>query len=153
MPSPFAPLSRPTAAGRAARHLLACAALLTAASASAFDLTVTLMGATSAAGAIRAALYTDEASWLKEDRSLQARSTPADRAGAVLVFRGLPAGRYAVSAFHDENDNDRLDTNLLGIPSEPYGFSRDARGRFGPPAFTDAVLDLKADQAITLQLK
>ena len=41
------------------------------------------------------------------------------RVGVIhLVARDLPPGRYAVNAFHDENDNGKLDTNLVGIPSE-----------------------------------
>ena len=41
---------------------------------------------------------------------------------------------------HDENDNKKLDTNLIGIPKEGFGYSKDAMGRFGPPKFDDAVL-------------
>jgi len=51
----------------------------------------------------------------------------------------VPPGVYAVAAIHDRNGNGRLDTNLLGMPKEPYGFSRAARGRFGPPSFEDAA--------------
>ena len=45
----------------------------------------------------------------------------------------LAPGRYALSAFHNENDNGELDTNLLGVPSEGYGFGNDASAAFGPP--------------------
>ena len=40
---------------------------------------------------------------------------------------------------HDENDNHKLDTNWIGIPTEGYGTSRDAVGKFGPPSFKDAA--------------
>ena len=63
------------------------------------------------------------------------------RAGTwQLVFPDLPDGRYAVSVMHDENANGDLDTNLLGIPVEGYGFSNDAMGIMGPPAFGDASM-------------
>lgn len=61
----------------------------------------------------------------------------------VLVFSDVPAGRYAISAYHDENDNNKLDRNFIGIPSEGHGFSRDAKGRRGPPEFDDAVLEIR----------
>ena len=48
-----------------------------------------------------------------------------------FVFTGLPAGRFAVAVFHDENDNGEIDTDFLGIPKEGYGFSRGATGMFG----------------------
>ena len=60
---------------------------------------------------------------------------------AVCTFRGVPSGRYAISAFHDANEDGELDTNLFGIPSEGYCASRGARGTFGPPSFADAAFD------------
>ncbi len=53
----------------------------------------------------------------------------------------LPPGRYAVQVVYDRNANGRLDKNLLGIPTEPVGFSRNARGRFGPPRFRQVAID------------
>jgi uncharacterized protein (DUF2141 family) len=47
-------------------------------------------------------------------------------------------GVYGISAYHDENSNDELDTNFLGMPVEDYCASRNARGTFGPPSFDDA---------------
>ena len=57
-----------------------------------------------------------------------------------FVLRDLPPGRYAVNAFHDENDNGELDTNLVGIPSEGYGFANDPGAAFGPPDFEAAAV-------------
>lgn len=57
----------------------------------------------------------------------------------------LPPGAYAVTSFCDVNGNGQLDTNLVGKPTEPYGFSRNARGRFGPPDWDDAAFDLGED--------
>lgn len=71
-----------------------------------------------------------------------------------FVLRDLPPGRYAVAAFHDENGNGDLDTNLLGIPSEGVGFANDAPSNFGPPDFESAALtlgDAPAAAAMTLR--
>ena len=57
-----------------------------------------------------------------------------------LVFPDLADGRYAVSVMHDENGDGALDTNLLGVPTEGYGFSNDATGIMGPPEFSDALV-------------
>jgi uncharacterized protein (DUF2141 family) len=54
-------------------------------------------------------------------------------------FTGLRPGTYAISVFHDENSNGKLDTNFLGIPKEGVGASNDAKGHFGPPKFADAA--------------
>ncbi|MDC7694380.1 DUF2141 domain-containing protein [Asticcacaulis sp. DXS10W] len=53
-----------------------------------------------------------------------------------LHFKDLPPGDYCIMLFHDENENGTMDKNLLGIPSEGYGFSNNARGSFGPPKFS-----------------
>ena len=73
--------------------------------------------------------------------------------GEAVSFRfELPEGRYAIGVFHDANRNNRLDTGLFGIPKEQFGFSNNAKGRFGPPSFEAAsfVVSGSATQSITL---
>jgi uncharacterized protein (DUF2141 family) len=53
----------------------------------------------------------------------------------------VPAGRYALSVFHDENANRKLDT-LAGIPKEGFGFSQNPKIRFGPPRFDKVSMEL-----------
>ena len=53
-------------------------------------------------------------------------------------FEDIPPGRYAMAVIHDENMNGKLDTNRVGIPTEGYGFSRDAKALFGVPSFSAA---------------
>lgn len=60
------------------------------------------------------------------------------KAQARCDFEDIPAGTYAIAVIHDENMNGELDTNMFGIPTEGYGFSRDAKARFGVPSFSDA---------------
>ncbi len=56
-----------------------------------------------------------------------------------IVLNDVAPGTYAIKAFHDVDRNGKLDTNLMGIPKEPYGFSNDAMGTFGPPSFEQAA--------------
>jgi uncharacterized protein (DUF2141 family) len=53
-------------------------------------------------------------------------------------FEDMPKGTYALAVVHDENMNGKLDTNFLGIPTEGYGFSNDAKGVIGAPSFSAA---------------
>lgn len=86
-------------------------------------------------GVVRCGLFTEKG-WLKTP--VQA-SVATIRGGAALcVFKGVAKGVYGISAFHDENTNGKLDTNFIGLPTEDYCASRDARGSFGPPSFSDA---------------
>ena len=60
-----------------------------------------------------------------------------------VLIKNLPAGRYAVAVYHDIDSDGVFDTNVLGIPTEDYGFSRNASpGFFSPPSFADAAFDL-----------
>ena len=58
-----------------------------------------------------------------------------------LRFTGFQPGRYALTLFHDENNNQRLDT-MLGIPREGFGFSRNPTIRFGAPRFEQVSIEL-----------
>jgi len=71
------------------------------------------------------------------------QARPANRA-AVVVLDNVVPGRYALSFVHDENDNKKIDTNWIGIPKEGFGYSKDVMGKFGPPKFDDAVMDVPA---------
>jgi uncharacterized protein (DUF2141 family) len=61
--------------------------------------------------------------------------------GRVAV-KDVPPGVYAVQAIHDENGNNEFDRSKLGWPLEGVAFSRDAKMRFGPPAFSDAAVEI-----------
>lgn len=67
-------------------------------------------------------------------------SIAATSADAACHFPALEPGLWAFAFIHDADDDGRLDTNLFGVPTEGYGFSRDASGTFGPPDFEDAAV-------------
>lgn len=65
----------------------------------------------------------------------------------------LPEGKYGIIAFHDTNGNEKLDTNFLGVPEEPYGFSNNARGLVSKPDFEETIIALDKPKQITFDLK
>lgn len=88
-------------------------------------------------GTVRLVLCPDEASFATE-KGCVLKSAKAVGPVVRLQFPDPAPGTYAVKVFHDVNDNGVLDTNWMGIPKEPYGFSNDAMGTFGPPSFQQA---------------
>jgi uncharacterized protein (DUF2141 family) len=70
---------------------------------------------------------------------------------ASLTIDSLQYGTYAIKVFHDENSNGEFDTNVLGIPSEDYGFSNNASGWFGPPRWEKAKF-LFNEKDMTVQI-
>lgn len=79
-----------------------------------------------------------EVKFLKEDCSWSGNA-PARLGETRVSVANLPAGRYAVQAFLDENGNGKVDRGMFGIPKEGIGFSNDARIRFAPPKFAEAA--------------
>ena len=101
---------------------------------------VRVSGVTAGKGKVNVALC-DKERFLKQCG--YSGSAPARAAETVVTLKDVPAGTWAVLAYQDENENNELDRNFIGIPKENYGFSRDARGKFGPPGFEDAAIEVK----------
>jgi uncharacterized protein (DUF2141 family) len=132
---------------------VAALAVLTAPAALASDLTLTLRTEGSG-GTIAIAIYANAADFRASRNPVATRVVPAPGGATTVTIEGLAPGRYAVGAFHDADGNGELTLWPVGLPREAYGFSRNARGRFGPPAFDAAAFDLPAEgarQAITLR--
>ena len=133
--------------------MVLAAVLFSAGAATAGDLTLSLTTEASG-GKIAIALYRDAESLRRNAGAV--RTVMVDRTGPVTntTLTDLEPGRYVVATFHDTDGNGRLSTWPVGLPKEAYGFSRNARGRFGPPSFDAAAFDLPATgarQSITLR--
>ena len=127
---------------------LLCAAL----PATAADLAVEVADVKYAEGGVRVAVYDNPETWL--GKPLVAMTVKAEAGKVTANFHDLPVGEYAVVTYHDRNGNRKLDTNFLGIPQEPWGFSNDAVGHFGPATFKDARFAVPAGgKRITIHLK
>lgn len=134
-------------------HALAASCALSAPVAAA-DLTVVVHNVQSGEGQVMLGLFDSASSFPKNvARGLQAAAAARDASGRVtLVVRNLSPGSYAVSAYHDLDANGRLNSNLVGLPSEPYGFSNNARGTMGPPPFQAAAF-VVPEQGLTIELR
>ena len=114
--------------------------------ATAADLTLELSTRTSG-GMIAVAVYRNAEAFRRGEGPVVSRMVARTGAVTSVSIPGLPPGRYAVAAFHDVDGNGDLTLWPIGLPREAYGFSRNARGRFGPPAFDAAAFDLPATGA------
>ncbi len=90
-------------------------------------------------GHVLVSLYKDGTGY-PDDATRAFRKIKLDISGkkAAVLFTGLPAGNYAVSILHDENDDQKMNKSNLGIPKEGYGFSNNVVGAFGPPSWSRA---------------
>ncbi len=72
---------------------------------------------------------------------------------ATIIFKSVPPGNYAIAILHDENNNQKMDKNMLGIPKEGYGFSNNASAPFGPPSYKKASFMHMANGETNIQVK
>ena len=98
-------------------------------------------------GLINVALYNEanKSTFLKDTKSASQRKIiEINNRKAVLMFSDVPFGTYAISVFHDENKNGKIDRTFIGFPSEATGISGN-KFTFGPPNFDHAkfILDSK----------
>jgi uncharacterized protein (DUF2141 family) len=124
------------------RALLFAATMAAATPAMAGDIRVVVTNLESAGGLVSIGLHGPSDDFPSPAAMVEGRIVPAAAGAVTVTFRDLPPGRYAVAVFHDVDGDGALDTGALGLPAEPYGFSRNARGRFGPPDFDRAAFDL-----------
>lgn len=103
---------------------------------------IRIAGAPNNRGSIKVAIHANPTTFNSGDQSLISQSLELqDGEGLWLVpIENLP-NQFAVAAYHDENNDQQLTLNRFGIPTERYGFSREARGLTGPPNFLDAVIE------------
>jgi len=122
------------------------ALMLAAAPAVAADLKIAVTGVSSADGTIMVALYNSAETF--QQKPLRATAVQAVAGTTQVEFKDLPAGDYAFSLYHDANGNGKMDTNLVGIPTEDYAFSNNALGKRGAPQFAAARFALPAAGAV-----
>lgn len=140
-----------TTAGIAAAAIAVMVSGLDVEPASAGDITIKLQGLRNESGRVYLALFSPDKGvpFPEEEGMILGGWRLASTKALEVTYHGLPEGRYAVTAFHDENGNGEMDFNVLGIPTEGYGFSNDAAGFMGPPKFDQAAITVGRDAGST----
>ena len=129
------------------------AVLLTSAfTVQAHTLTVNIDQINEQSGKLHVALYRSEQSYQQAKGAVAALIKEVSGETQQLVFPDLVDGEYAIKIMHDANNNGELDRNIMGIPSEGYGFSNNG-GQFGPASFKDAAFSVTADTSLTIHLR
>ena len=87
----------------------------------------------------------------ENEKIIAQEQCPIKENKCLISIPGLKPGKYAVRFYHDENLNGKMETNLVGKPTEGYGFSNNVIGKFGPPPFEKWLFELNGDKKITLK--
>ena len=105
-----------------------------------------------ATGKVMVALY-NSADAYSGGAPVRAAQVDVASGAREAVFVGLPAGDYAMKAFHDVNGDGRMNTNPFGMPTEPFAFSNNARGNMGPASWDRAHFAVSGEVAQTITIR
>ncbi|MCZ6641454.1 MAG: DUF2141 domain-containing protein [Gammaproteobacteria bacterium] len=106
-------------------------------------------------GFLKIVLHDSESSYRDGDQiPFRSITVPVDREEHMtLQIEGVPPGRYAFIVYQDLNGNDDIDSNFIGWPKEPFGFSNNPPIRFGPPSFKKTSFEVTNNQRVRVELR
>ena len=135
------------------KFLLLAAPLWFAVSAQAGELKLEFHGKDLRGNPVRVAIYSANApeQFPSDEKYYRNAAVEATGDRVSVTMTDLPPGKYAVAAYVDSNKNGKQDKNGLGMPTEIFGFSNNARGRFGPPDFAKAEFEL-GEEPVSLSI-
>jgi uncharacterized protein (DUF2141 family) len=87
------------------------------------------------------------------EKGIRQGSLSARQSQDGLVLTDLASGSYAMTFIHDENDNEKLETNFMGLPQEGFAFSTNPRIYFGSPSFDRMKFNLKENKTLKIKMK
>jgi uncharacterized protein (DUF2141 family) len=107
-----------------------------------------------AKGNMRVAFYKKGSAFPKEGSITFAKESKVNQTGEMIfTFTDIPYGEYAIAVFQDKNQNQKIDKNLVGYPTEPFGFSKNFKPKFSEPDFSDCSVVLSpTSNSFTIKL-
>ena len=101
-------------------------------------------------GAIYIQVYRGKDAFEKRD-GLVSKIIDSD-AETVEVSVQISVGEYSIALYQDINEDGELNENFIGMPTEPWGMSNNAKARFGPPKWEDVRFEV-ADEPVTQRIE
>lgn len=117
------------------------------------SLSFTISNITSVTGPLMIEVMASEASFQGDEPAIANMILPAQLGEVAVHIDQFPAGEYAIRVMQDLDNNGELNTNMLGLPREPWGMSNNAAGSFGPPKWQDARFTLPANAEQSIKLR
>lgn len=105
-------------------------------------------------GNIRVAFYKKGSAFPREGSISYAKEVKVSKLGEMsLSFIDIPFGEYAIAVFQDKNQNQKIDKNFVGYPTEPFGFSKNFKPKFSEPDFSDCNVVISSNNnSFTIKL-
>lgn len=116
------------------------------------SINITVTDMPSSEGKVMVQILAGEAQFKGESPAIASIMQQATTGEMQFSAHSLPAGEYAFRVMHDINNNDELDSNFVGMPTEPWAFSNNATGNFGPPKWENVKFQLDGTVNQTIKL-
>lgn len=113
---------------------------------------VSLTGIENDKGYIQIGIYNTESNFPIFGKEFKGEKIKSKKEGVKYTFNDLPEGDYAIAVWQDKNNNEKMDKNFFGSPTEKYGFSKNIFGLFGPPNFDKVAFKVTNDNVIKLAI-
>ena len=78
-------------------------------------------------------------------------TSPVINYSARISFDSISPGKYAIQFFHDENENQKMDFSLIGIPKEKFGSSNNVKPILGLPKFEKMLFNLTENKKVIMK--
>ncbi|NVK05012.1 MAG: DUF2141 domain-containing protein [Flavobacteriia bacterium] len=104
-------------------------------------------------GTLFIGLYNTSSSFGETSRSFRNVKPYATASAKTVSFDRLPEGEYAIAVFQDINGNGKLDKNFFGVPTEPYGFSKNVKPLFSAPTFEDCQFRMTSSRSREMDIE
>ncbi len=117
------------------------------------DLILTFTNIKEVKGTILVGIYTDPATFPKADQEYKVVKVKVTSMQPSFKIEDLPVGTYAIALVKDDNGNGHCDMNFIGMPTEAYGFSNNAKPGLKAPSFESAKFLLNQDRTMSIRLQ
>ena len=104
-------------------------------------------------GVCKTCLYDNASAFAGNGSAIKCVDVPIKNKTASIAFDAVPKGSYAIAIFHDENGNNKMDKNFLGVPKEGYGASKNKLPFASAPSFRDNQFQLKEKETVHLEIR
>ena len=116
------------------------------------SVTIDLQNIKGSKGMMQIAVFNKASSFPKAGGEYKLLQYKVSEGAKKFVINDLPDGDYAIAIHHDENSDGKMNTNMIGIPKEGYGFSKNFKPKFSAPKFSDCSVRIASDQKMTVNL-
>ena len=117
-----------------------------------YDLKVTITNIKNIKGYIQIGLYNDPNEFPKVDREFKRYYFKVTSKTMTYTIKSIKNGNYAIATYHDGNSDKKCNRNLIGYPTEDYGFSNNVKVFISAPSFNDALIKLNKNKSIEISI-